>query len=158
MKITMTRLIARCALLALMSGSAAPALAQAPAAAHKVDLSKYPAAVRTTIEGETKNATLKGVSREVEKGKTQYEVETLVNGKSRDLIVDPSGTIIEVEEEIALESAPAPVQDAIKKRGTVLKLESVSRGGVTTYEASVKGASGRKSSLALDAEGRPIAP
>src|SRR5215831_7404078 len=115
---------------AVLGSSAA---AQQPAA--KVDLSKYPAAVRATIEAESKNATLKSVSKETEHGKTQYEVETLVGGKSRDLLVDPSGTVIEVEQEMALDAAPAPVQEALRQKGAVLKLESVVRGGVTTYEA-----------------------
>src|SRR5262249_53972944 len=41
----------------------------------RIDLSKYPAAVRTTIEAETRTATLKSVSKETEQGKTRYEVE-----------------------------------------------------------------------------------
>ncbi len=128
---------------------------QSKAAPH-VDLSKYPAAVRTTIEAETKNATLKGVSKEVEKGKTQYEVETLVNGKSRDLLIDPAGKLLEVEEELAVDAAPAPVQAALKQYAKVVKLESVNRDGVVTYEASVQGKNGKKSSVALDAQGKPI--
>ncbi len=154
---SMTTMFAAAAVaLALSTPPSAPAQAPPAKTAPHVDLSKYPAAVRSTIEAETKNATLKGVSKETEKGKTQYEVETLVNGKSRDLLLDPSGTVIEVEEEIALESAPAAVQDALKARGKVLKLESVLRGGVTTYEASVQGKNGRKTSVALDAQGKPV--
>jgi hypothetical protein len=60
-----------------------------------------------------------------------------------------------VEEEIALASAPAAVQDALKPRGTVLKLERVERSGVTTYGAAVKGRNGKKTSVALDAHGKP---
>jgi uncharacterized membrane protein YkoI len=96
------------------------------------------------------------VSKETEKGRTQYEVETLVNGKSRDLLVDPSGKVIEVEEEIAVESVPAAVQDALRQRGKVLKLESVTRNGTTTYEASVQAKTGKKSSVSLDAQGKPV--
>ena len=121
-----------------------------------VDLSKYPAAVRATIEAETKNATLKAVSKETEKGKVQYEVETVVNGKSRDLLVDPAGKVIEVEEEIAVDAAPAPVQEALKTHGKVLKLETVTRGPTVTYEAAVQGKNGKKSSVALDAAGKPV--
>ena len=130
--------------------------AAAKTAPHPVDLSKYPAAVRTTIESETKNATLKGVSKETEKGKTQYEVETIVDGKSRDIIVDPTGKVVEVEEQIALDAAPAAVQEALKGHGKLLKLESVLRDGVTTYEADVQAATGKKSEVALDAEGKPL--
>lgn len=133
----------------------APASTSSQKAASRVDLSKYPAAVRSTIEAETKNATLKGVSKETEKGKVQYEVETLVNGKSRDLLVDPSGTVIEVEEEIAVDTAPAPVQAALTARGKVLKLERVTRGSATSYEASISSKNGKKSSVALGADGKP---
>lgn len=126
------------------------------AAPSSVDFSKLPAAVRSTIEAETKSATVKGVSKETEKGKTQYEVETTMNGKSRDFVVDPSGKLLEVEEGIDLAAAPAPVQEALKAKGKVLKIESVQRGGTTTYEAQVQGKSGKKSSLALDAQGKPI--
>src|SRR4029077_12977403 len=98
------------ALAAPQAASKSPASKKAVAPA-AVDLSKLPAPVRATIEAETKNATLKHVGKETEKGKVQYEVETLVNGKSRDLLVDPSGKVLEVEEQIAVDAAPAPVQD-----------------------------------------------
>jgi hypothetical protein len=48
------------------------------------------------------------------------------------------------------------VQDALKKHGKVLKVETVLREGTTTYEASVQGANGRKSSVALDAQGKRV--
>jgi uncharacterized membrane protein YkoI len=132
-----------------------PASTVSQKATPRVDLSKYPAAVRSTIEAETRNATLKGVSKETENGKVQYEVETLVSGKSRDLLVDPSGKVIEVEEEIGVDTAPAPVQAALNARGKVLKLERVTRGSTTSYEASVSSKTGKKSSVALDADGKP---
>jgi uncharacterized membrane protein YkoI len=147
-----------CASLALAAPQAAskqsaPKKAAAPAA---VDLSKLPAPVRATIEAETKNATLKHVGKETEKGKVQYEVETMMNGKSHDLLVDPSGKVLEVEDEIAVAAAPAPVQDALKAKGKVLKLETVQKDGATTYEAQVQGKNGKKSSVALDAQGKAI--
>src|SRR5580765_6831628 len=88
----------------------------APQAPSHVDLSKLPPAVRATVEAETRNATLKSVGKETEKGQVQYEVETLVNGKSRDLLIDPSGKVLEVEEAMALDSAPGPVQYALKAK------------------------------------------
>src|SRR6476646_5876799 len=131
--------IAVAVLLSAGAGIAGAQTAPAKKPAKAIDLAKYPAAVRATIEAETKNATLKGVSKETEKGKVQYEVETVVNGKSRDLLVDPAGKVTEVEEEVTLSSAPPPVQEALEARGTVLKLESVTRDGVITYEATIKG-------------------
>lgn len=126
------------------------------AAPSHIDLSKFPALVRAAIEKETKNATLKHVSKETEKGHVQYEVETLVNGRSRDLLIDPSGNVLEVEEEVALDDVPAPVRDALKAKGTVLKVESVTRAGQITYEAQVRSSNGKKSSVSLDAQGKPV--
>src|SRR5262245_21678808 len=124
--------------------------------ARAIDLSQYPAPVRETIQRETQHATLKGVSKEKEKGQTQYEVETIVDGKSRDLLLDPAGKILEIEEEIAVDAAPAAVQDSLKARGTVVKLERVQRHGAQSYEAQVKGKDGKKTSVTLDADGKPV--
>ena len=124
--------------------------------ARKVDLSQYPGPVRETIQRETQHATLKGVSKEKEKGQTQYEVETIVDGKSRDLLLDPTGKILEIEEEIAVETAPAAVRDSLKSRGTLVKLERVQRHGAVSYEAQLKGKSGKKTSVTLDADGKPM--
>ena len=59
--------------------------AAAFAADTKVKLESLPPAVQAAVKQQTKNATLVGLSTEKEKGKTTYEVETTVNGKSRDL-------------------------------------------------------------------------
>ena len=135
---------------------AAPQAAEKSGAPPHVDLSKLPSAVRTTIEAETKNATLKKVARETEKGQVQYEVETVVNGRSRDLVIDASGKVVEVEETIALDSAPIPVQGALKAKGRVLRLESVLRDGKTTYEAHVQGKNEKKFEVVLDAQGKTV--
>ena len=39
---------------------------------------------------------IKGYAREVEGGKTLFEVETTVNGHSRDLLFDAKGTLVSV--------------------------------------------------------------
>ena len=80
----------------------------------------------------------------------------MVNGKSRDLLIDPSGKIVEVEEEIALDTAPAPVRDALTRQGVVVKVEKVQAGNVTTYEATVKSQAGKTSSITVDEQGKPI--
>jgi hypothetical protein len=71
-------------------------------------------AVQKAVHEHTKGVKLKGLSKEVENGKTFYEVETVVNGHSRDLLLDKTGTVVEVEEEVALDSIPAPAKSAIE--------------------------------------------
>lgn len=124
----------------------------AGAAETKVSLADLPAPVQKTVHEQTRNAELKGLSREVEHGKTFYEVETIANGKSRDLLVDPSGQIVEVEEATSLESVPAAVKAALAPKGKILKIETVTRGNAVSYEAVVS-KSGKKSEVAVEADG-----
>ena len=125
------------------------------AAETRVQMKDLPAPVQKTVNEQTKNARLKGLSRETEKGKTYYEAETMVNGKSRDLLIDPTGAVVEVEESTTLDSLPAPAKAAIEKYaqgGKIVKVESVTKGSAVSYEATVtKG--GKRSEIAVDTDG-----
>jgi uncharacterized membrane protein YkoI len=126
------------------------------AAESKVSLKNLPPAVRATVEAETKNATVKGISKEKEKGQTVYELESIVNGRTRDLMIDSAGKVYIVEEQIDADKAPAPVRAALEARGTIVTLESVLESGKTTYEGRVRTKGGKKLTMELDADGRPI--
>ena len=62
-------------------------------------------AVRRQRADENRNA--RRISKETENGKTTYEAETTVNGKSRDVSFDKTGAIVAVEQEVDLDSIPA---------------------------------------------------
>lgn len=133
---------------------ASPSMAQKEITVRMSDL---PPAVRQAVDTETKGATVKGLSKEVEKGQTFYEAETLVNGRSRDILVDASGKVVEVEEQIDPKDAPTAVRAALQNKGTLLRLESVKHGDKpVTYEALVKNKAGKRSEIALDADGKPV--
>ena len=130
-------------------------LAAAFGAEKKVKMKDLPAAVQKTVQEQTKGAQLKGVSKEVENGKTLYEAETVVNGRSRDYVIDEAGTVVEIEDEVTLDSIPAPAKAAIEKSagsGKILKVESVTKGTIVTYEAELLKA-GKKSEVAVAADG-----
>jgi uncharacterized membrane protein YkoI len=131
----------------------------AVASEKKVQMTDLPPAVQKAVQEETKGAVLKGLAKETESGKTYYEAETTVNGHARDLLFDTAGKLVEVEEEMAMDAAPAAVQSALKGKGKgkVLMLESVKKGETVTYEAHIE-RNGKKSELALDASGKPIKP
>ena len=126
------------------------------AAEAKLQLKDLPPAVRATVEAETKNATLKGLSKEKENGKTVYEVESLVNGRTRDLMVDAAGKVYEVEEQLDADKAPAAVKAALEAQGQIAVLEAVTTNGETHYEGQVKTKAGKKVSMDLGADGKPI--
>jgi hypothetical protein len=120
-----------------------------------VKMKDLPPAVQKTVAEQTKGAQIKGISKEVEKGKTTYEVETLVNGKSRDLTFDAEGTLLSVEEAVALDTIPAAAKASIEKLaagGKIKSVESVTKGQTVGYEAViVKGL--KKSEVVVVADG-----
>ena len=132
--------------------------AEARDADQKTSLSKLPPAVRATVEAESKGATVKGISSEKEKGKTVYELETLVNGRTRDLMIDSAGKVFVVEEQLDADKAPGPVRAALEAKGKIVTLESVMQDGKTTYEGQVQTKAGKKVAVAVDASGKPIKP
>ena len=108
----------------------------------KISRAQLPPAVETTVARESEGATIKGFAKEVEHGQTFYEASLTVNGHSKEILIDKAGNIVEVEEEVAMDSLPATVQDALKKaagRGTIVLIESLSKNGnLVAYEAHIK--------------------
>jgi uncharacterized membrane protein YkoI len=114
--------------------------------------------VQKAIQEQTAGAQVKGLSKEVEKGKTTYEVETSTNGHGRDLSFDGAGNLLEIEEETALEAVPSAAKAAIEKKATggkVTKVETVTKGKMVTYEAAIT-KDGKKSEFAVTANGSPV--
>ena len=85
-----------------------------------------------------------------------YEFESLVNGRTRDLMIDSAGKVYLVEEQLDADKAPPPVRSALEAKGTIVVLESVLENGRTTYEGQVKTKAGKKLSMELDADGKPV--
>ena len=106
----------------------------------KLTRAQPPAVVAATIDREAKGATIKSFATEREGGKTVYEAETVVDGHSRDVQVAEDGTLNEIEEEIALDSLPQPVQRGLKAKANgaaIIKVESLTKEGkLVAYEAA----------------------
>ena len=109
---------------------------------HSVKMKDLPAAVQQTVREQSRGAKIRGLSVETENGVTNYEVELLVNGHGRDVLIDPSGAMVSVEEQVALAALPDAVRVAIVRnagKGRIGIVESISKGGVVeAYEAHVK--------------------
>src|SRR3984893_12399858 len=134
-----------------------PALAAAAlfASETRVQMKDLPEAVQKTVKEQTKTAKLRGLAKEIEDGKTFYEAETTVNGKSRDILIDTTGAVVEVEEPVSLDSIPEAARKAIQAKagsGKILKVESVTKGSIVSYEAVVQ-KNGKKSEVAVNADG-----
>jgi uncharacterized membrane protein YkoI len=112
--------------------------AAAIAAETKVQMKDLPPAVQQAVQAQAAGGQIKGLSKETEKGKTVYEAETMVNGKSRDISFDATGAVVEIEEQAALDSIPAAAKVAIEKKtigGRIKTVETVTKGSTVVYEA-----------------------
>ena len=125
----------------------------------RIKRSDLPPAVEKTVAEVSKGATIKGFSQETEKGKTTYEAEMIVNGHSKDVEMEANGTIVEVEQEVALEALPADVKAGLNGKaagGTILKVESLTKGGkLVAYEAQVR-TSGKRREIQVGPDGKPL--
>jgi hypothetical protein len=108
---------------------------------------------------EAGHATLHGCVKDTENGKLTYEVETLKHGKSKDIALDVSGTVLEIEREVAAGSLPPAVSDAIAKAAhsrKIGKVESVTRqGAIASYETTIT-SNGERREVAFTPQGAPV--
>jgi uncharacterized membrane protein YkoI len=125
----------------------------------KIERSALPPAVEKAVQAETKGATIKAFAEEREHGKTFYEVETIVDNRTRDILFSPDGTVAEVEEEVALDSLPATAQTALKKKAAgnnITKVESLTKKGkLVAYEGHIK-RNGKSAEIQVGPEGQNL--
>lgn len=117
-------------------------IASAQDSEKKVNMKGLPPAVQATVKQQSEGATLRGLAKEVENGKTFYEAELKVNGHTKDVLMDADGKVVSIEEEIPLASVPAAIKAEIEKQAGKRKIqfvESVTKdGAIAYYEAHVK--------------------
>jgi hypothetical protein len=124
-----------------------------------VPCNTLPAVVLQHAKLEAGDATVRGCVKDRENGKLTYEVETLKDGKSKDITLDVSGTVLEVEQEVAASSLPPAVSDAIAKaahNSKIGKVESVTReGAIASYETTIT-SNGQRREVAFSPQGAPV--
>ena len=142
----------------LVVGLAAASAVQA--ADKKITRAELPAAVEKTVAEQSKGAIIKGFSTEIENGKKLYEAQLTVDGHGRDISIDESGRILEVEEEVAFTSLSPAVKDGLAKAagtGTIGKVESLTKSGkLVAYEAVVQKGK-KRSEIQVGPDGRKLA-
>ena len=125
----------------------------------KIRRSDLPPAVEKTVAAESKGATIRGFAQETEDGQLRYEAELMVNGHSKDVAMDATGVIVEVEEQVAIDSLPAAVKDGLQAKagkGKLTKVESiVKHDKIVAYEAQVM-TDGKKSEVQVGPDGKPL--
>ena len=122
--------------------------------------SDLPAAVQKAADEQSKGATVRGYSSETENGQLEYEVAMTVHGRGRDVSFAPDGSILEIEQEVVLDSLPAAVRAGlVQKAGTgkITKVESLTKHGtLVAYEAQVRTGT-KHSEVQVGPDGKPLA-
>ena len=125
----------------------------------KIKRSDLPPAVEKTVAAQSAGATIRGFSTEKEKGQTLYEVEMTVNGHSKDISMTADGSIVEIEEQVSLDSLSPEVKAGLQAKagaGKILKVESLTKKEkLVAYEAQVE-TNGKKSEVQVGPDGKPL--
>jgi hypothetical protein len=126
---------------------------------HKIKRSDLPPAVEKTVAAQSQGATILGFSTEKEHGQTLYEAEMMVNGHTKDILMDPSGAIVEVEEQVELDKLPADVRAGLTAqagKGEIKKVESITKHEkLVAYEAQIT-TDGKRSEIQVGPDGKPL--
>ena len=125
----------------------------------KIQRTELPPAVEKTVAEQSKAGRIRGFSTEMEDGKRLYEVELTVNGHGKNISMDAQGNVVEVEEEIFMNSLPPAVRKGLTeaaKGGTILKIESITKNHkLVAYEADVRSAA-KRSEIQVGPDGKAL--
>jgi uncharacterized membrane protein YkoI len=119
-----------------------------------VTLAQTPPAVQLTIQQHATALDIKKIDMEIEDGQVVYSVEIVKDGKETELEVAADGTLMEADEEMALEAAPEAVRTALAAQaGKVIEISKWTEAGVVQYEATLE-QNGKERELVLAADGQ----
>jgi hypothetical protein len=83
----------------------------------------------------------------------------IVNGHTKDVQIDPNGSVTEVEEEVGIDALSAEVKAGLAAKagdGKILKVESLTKNEkLVAYEAKVRTA-GKKLEIQVGPDGKPL--
>jgi hypothetical protein len=125
----------------------------------KIKRSDLPPAVEKAVVAHSQGATIRGFSQEKENGKTLYEADPMVGGRSKDILMDADGAVVEVEQQVRVQSLSPAVRNGLQAKaggGKLVKVESLTKQGkLVAYEAQVL-TNGKRSEVQVGPEGEPL--
>jgi hypothetical protein len=126
----------------------------------RIKRSALPPAVEQAVREQSEGATIRGFSQERENGQTMYEAELTVHGRTRDVLMDSTGAVVEVEQQVTIASLPPAVAAGLKAqagKGRITKVETITKHGtLVAYEARVV-THGKRSAIQVGPDGKPLA-
>jgi uncharacterized membrane protein YkoI len=126
--------------------------------AGRISLAELTAPARTAAEKLTAGGTIEKIDKEMEKGKTVYDVEATINGKHMEYTVGTDGALVGTETSIDSSELPDAVRKAAETYfggATGLNPSKGVEYGETTYEIEGK-KDGKKVAVTFDETGKLI--
>ncbi len=124
----------------------------------KLTKKDLPVAVLAAFEKAYPKAEIKEVGKESGDSVTTYEIVSVEGKAKRTVAYTADGTLTEIEEVIAEKDLPDAAKQSLAKdypKGTVEKIERVTKGGAVTYEATV--VSGKeRTEVVFDSSGKIV--
>lgn len=137
----------------------ASALNSAQAQEKKINRSELPAVVEKTVEAQAAGASLRGFSKETENGRVLYEAELTMNGHSKDILIDETGKVVEVEEQVDIDALSPSVRNALLTKagtGKIVKVETLTKNHtLVAFEAQVR-TSGKRLEIQVGPNGEAL--
>jgi hypothetical protein len=133
------------------------ACAAAESGEKKIQRRNLPPAVEQAVVQASSGARIVGFAQETENGQTFYEMELKVNGRTKDVTFDAQGRTVSLEMEVSMADLPPAISAGLRKaagKGRIVRVESITKGNVVTYEAGLKG--GTQKEVLVDSEGNPL--
>jgi hypothetical protein len=122
-----------------------------------LQLNDLPAVVQKTVQANLQGGEIRNIGKEREDGLEQYEVETVLNGKSRDFNVDAKGNLLVLEVATTIDAIPAAAKASILKHvagGKLAVVETFTKTGQPMmYEASYADKNGKRHEVLVKADG-----
>ena len=140
---------------------AAVASAQVNAQAKKLQQSDLPEAVQATAAKETAQGKVTGIWQRDQDGAIVYEVDLVVDGHARGVLINPEGVVVAVQEEVPWDKLDPSIQSGIQSQagdGKVAKVYSISRDGKLLRYIAIVDQGGQKTKVEVGADGAPPAP
>ena len=110
-------------------------------AERRITKPELPAVVSKTADAQSAGAVVVGYAKDVENGKTEYEVQLMVDGHTKGVTIDTQGNVLEVEEQVQQGALPANVLTGLRAqagKGSIRKIESLMKHDkIVAYEAQV---------------------
>jgi hypothetical protein len=132
--------------------------AVANAQAKKLKESDLPEPVKATAAQVSESGRVIGYWEREQDGGIVYEVDVVVDGRGKGVLISPTGEIIVIQAEISWDELDPNVQAGLKQKagdGKIVKVDSVTRSGKVQRYIAVVDHDGKKSKVEVGPDGAP---